>query len=184
MTGRLNGFVVVVLSLAIGLIGGVVAAAAQDATPSSEVPNSHPAHIHMGTCEELGDVVFPLENVDGEVLEGTPEATPIPADSASGGEVVGMSQSVVEGSLDDMLADAHAVNVHESEENMGNYIACANIEGEVDEDGSLILQLNELNDSGYAGQVVLSEVDEGTSVNITLTDAQVEGEDGEATPAA
>jgi hypothetical protein len=39
---------------------------AQEATPvggTAAGDGPHPAHIHSGTCDELGDVVFPLADV-------------------------------------------------------------------------------------------------------------------------
>lgn len=41
-------------------IGGSGFVLAQD-TPVVEV--AHPAHIHAGTCDSLGDVVFPLARI-------------------------------------------------------------------------------------------------------------------------
>jgi hypothetical protein len=78
-----------------------------DGTPEDGV---HPVHIHAGTCDDLGDVVFPLE----DVVEGT-------------------SESTVEASIDDIMAAEHAINVHLSEDEMDVYVACGNI-GTGDED--------------------------------------------------
>jgi CHRD domain len=63
-----------------------------------------PAHIHSGSCEELGDVVHPLENVEG-----------------------GMSETTVAAPLADLQGAAFAINVHESEEAIQNYVACGEI---------------------------------------------------------
>jgi hypothetical protein len=63
-----------------------------------------PAHIHSGTCEELGEVVYPLENLE----EGTSETT-------------------VDASLEELQNGEFAINAHESEENIANYIACGPI---------------------------------------------------------
>ena len=63
-----------------------------------------PAHIHNGTCAEIGDVVHPLTNVEG-----------------------GASETTVAAPLADLQAGAFAVNVHESEEAIQNYVACGEI---------------------------------------------------------
>jgi Cu/Zn superoxide dismutase len=63
-----------------------------------------PAHIHSGTCAELGDVVHPLTNVEG-----------------------GASETTVAAPLADLQAAAFAINVHESEEAIQNYVACGEI---------------------------------------------------------
>ncbi len=64
----------------------------------------HPAHIHAGTCADLGDIVYPLE----PVTEGT-------------------SSTTVDVSALELLEGEFAVNVHESEEEVGTYIACGEV---------------------------------------------------------
>ncbi|HEV2127871.1 MAG TPA: hypothetical protein VGR22_04550 [Thermomicrobiales bacterium] len=167
------GAILAIISLMVGLTASATLVSAQNATPTGEPPAAHPAHIHSGTCEQLGDIVYPLEDVTGAALEGTPDASPVPVDQAGASNVLARSQSTVDTSIDDLLTEGHAINVHESAENIGTYIACGNIEGEPDEDGSLIVELQELNQSGIQGQAVLTPNDEGTlSVTITLVDAE------------
>ena len=174
--------IIVGLALVLGFAGGLATVSAQDATPESGTGAGHPAHVHAGTCESLGDVVYPLNDVTGEMLEGTPSATPASVEDAGHGEVVAMSQTDIDATMDDLLGEEYAINVHESADNMGNFIACANIEGEPDENGALTLDLQELNESGVAGQAVVTSLDDGNvSVRITLTDA--EGQE-DATPEA
>lgn len=179
MRTRWIGSTVAIAALLLGVIAGAVTAAAQEATP--EVDSApHPAHIHEGTCEELGDVVYPLNDVTGEILSGTPEATPVSLDDAESGSVIGDSETEVDASLDDLTSGEHAVNVHKSAEEIDVFIACADVSGEV-EDGVLIIDLQELNDSGVKGQVILNDLGDGkTLVRVTLTDATPP----EATPAS
>lgn len=63
-----------------------------------------PAHIHSGSCAEIGDVVHPLANVEG-----------------------GMSETTVEAPLADLQGAAFAINVHESEAAIQNYVSCGEI---------------------------------------------------------
>lgn len=63
-----------------------------------------PVHIHSGTCEELGDVVFPLTNLEG-----------------------GTSETTVDVSLEELQSGEFAVNAHASEEDIQTYVACGNI---------------------------------------------------------
>ncbi len=167
--------------LSVGAIGivasalGLRAGFAEDhdgtpqATPTGETEAAHPAHIHAGTCEELGDVVFPLNDVAPLDAEATPAASPVASSAAAGaGEVVAESTTEVEASLDDILAAEHAINVHESAENIQNYIACGNLTGPAT-DGELRIDLEELNDSGYTGQAHLVDNGDGTTtVTVTL----------------
>ena len=63
---------------------------------------SHPVHIHEGTCDNLTpEPAFPLENV----REGS-------------------SAQAVDVGVDELLDGEYAINVHESDENLDNYIAC------------------------------------------------------------
>jgi hypothetical protein len=63
-----------------------------------------PAHIHDGTCAMLGDVVYPLSNVEG-----------------------GKSDTTVNASLSELMSKDYAVNVHESESKIQNYVSCGDI---------------------------------------------------------
>jgi plastocyanin len=166
------GGILVISGLFLGGGTGLAHDDAHDATPE-DAAAAHPAHIHTGTCDTLGEVVFPLNDVaapdhdaQGEAsTEYGATATP----EAGEDKVVAESTTTVEVALDDILAVEHAVNVHESAENIGNYIACGDVTGEP-EDGAIEIELLELNDSGYSGQATLVDDGDGaTTVTITLT---------------
>ena len=122
----------------------------------------HPAHIHAGSCDELGDIVEPLNNVtsigEGEV-EGAESALPVK-----------VSETEIELPLADILAAPHAVNIHESEENIQNYIACGDIGGRL-ADGRLVIGLQEINGSDHSGVAVLEEDDDDeTDISVYLVE--------------
>lgn len=155
----------------------------------------HPAHIHSGTCESLGDVVFPLEDVSVPNVDvspvGTPNVvsspeidnTPIADEALGDAPIIAESTSVVDASLEDILGAEHAVNVHESADNMGTFIACGDITGEPT-DGMLEIEMQELNESGFSGGATLADNGDGTTtVIVTLTQEDVAGTP-EATPAS
>jgi hypothetical protein len=179
MRTRWIASIVAMAALLMGVIAGAATAAAQDATP--EAGNApHPAHIHNGTCDNLGDVVYPLNDVTGDIISATPNATPAAPGEAASGSVIAQSQTEVDASLDDLTSGEYAVNVHKSAEEIDVYIACGNIEGEV-QDGTLIIELQEQNDSGVKGQAILHDLGNGkTEVTVTLADATAP----EATPAS
>jgi len=189
----------------IALLGLVVLPGSVSAQDTSSA--AHPAHIHSGTCAELGDVIYPLTDVSSEVSEATVVASPeagtsmdmaSPASEMEMGEahdmgtpesgmemgsadaeasptgpfgvLVETSETTVEAALADLSAGGYAVNVHESVENIGNYIACGEIAGTANDSGALTIKLEPLNDSGYNGTVVLQDNGDGTTtVSITLT---------------
>ena len=158
----------------------VVATSAPRAS-AQDVDTPHPAHIHDGTCDELGDVVFPLTDValaeEGEV-QGSGAASPVK-----------VSETEVEAPLEDILGGRHAINIHLSAEAIGEYIACGNIGGRV-VDGRLAIGLQEVNNSGHTGVAVLQEDADETDVTVYLVEEgavaaeEPAAADDEATPAA
>jgi hypothetical protein len=168
----------VTLSIVVGLGGRTLGADAQDAS------DSHPAHIHSGSCDQLGDVVYPLTNVSASgmmtgmiAMAATPSsgmpaamATPggltmSPAMGATTALAVETSQTLVDASLDDLLAQPYAINVHESQDNIQHYIACGDLGGAMmtgpamAQGGVLAIGLRELNTSGESGIAVLRATD-------------------------
>jgi hypothetical protein len=157
----------------------VPAVAAQDAASEA-----HPAHIHSGTCDQLGDVVHPLADVavpSGEEM------------GAAGGHAVKISEgNRIDAPLQEIIDGGHAINVHLSADEIGTYIACGNIGGVVhdNENGNgkeIVIGLGELNDSGHVGTAWLGDDGEGgTLVTVSLVEPEaMSGAAGaEATPAA
>ncbi len=127
----------------------------------------HPAHIHTGTCAELGDVVVPLTDIAhiGDDADRTGATSAIPVKS---------SVTVVDMPLQEIIDGGHAINVHESAEAIDVYIACGDIGGAVttDEGGrtELIIGLGELNDSGHHGVAWLGADGEQTEVVVVLVE--------------
>jgi hypothetical protein len=163
------------------LVAGGTAVQAQEASPPAapaQVTAGHPAHIHSGTCDNLGEVVYPLTNIAeiGGMAAGmsTPmagmEASPMAGEQVGAANAIPVLMSVtqLDVSLDDLLAAPYAINVHESQENIGNYIACGNVGGTRVGD-TLTFGLGELNNSGYAGVAILSGgMDGQTQVTVYL----------------
>lgn len=64
-----------------------------------------PAHIHTGSCGNLGGVAYPLTSVAS-----------------------GASTTVIKGvTIDQLLGGKYAINVHKSTDDLGTYVACADI---------------------------------------------------------
>lgn len=168
--------------------GGAAGVIAQGTTPES----GHPAHIHVGTCAELDPApvadLFSLLPIgverddDGEAAE-TPEVR----GTLTVGEVTYSETDNIEFAWDTMLAEPHAIVVHESEDRMDNYIACGDIGGVVFDDGEeMVIGLKPVGDSGYSGIAMLSnddndEVDVEVYMSAPATDSDG-GETVEATP--
>ncbi|MDA2921029.1 hypothetical protein MYX76_16330 [Desulfobacterota bacterium AH_259_B03_O07] len=65
---------------------------------------AQPAHIHQGTCENLGEPKYPLEAVKN-----------------------GGSETTVDVKLSDIMTGDFAINVHKSEKEISTYVACGEI---------------------------------------------------------
>ncbi|HYJ12870.1 MAG TPA: hypothetical protein VEW66_04730 [Thermomicrobiales bacterium] len=165
----LTGLMIVTVLLAAVLISRAGAQGSL-ATPDAGTA-SHPAHIHSGTCASSGEVEFPLEPVTAAGAMVSPEASPTleltstPAMSS----VTLTSTTIVDTTLEDLLSHDHAINVHESDDNIQTSIACGETTG-TPHDGMLTIELAELNGSGVTGQVILTGNDDfTTTVTIHVT---------------
>jgi plastocyanin len=162
----------VVVAMAIATLGGTPISA-QDAT-------GHPAHIHKGTCDALGDIEYPLSDVGpGVTKAGTPEKAGKAVGAKEDIYPVEASITTVDAKLSAIADGNHAINVHESQDQIQNYIACGNIGGTL-YGSSLKIGLEQRNNSGYTGIAVLTPKGSKTVVTVYLS----EGLAGEAAPAA
>ncbi|HYH12089.1 MAG TPA: hypothetical protein VD789_07015 [Thermomicrobiales bacterium] len=150
-----------------------VATPAAEETAGGELP--HLAHINVGSCAELSHIVYKLEDVAAGSGAATPAAgmavgdSPAASTTAAGGEAK-VSTTVVNAALDDLLADEHAINIHESIEAVDTYVACGEITGAPD-GGELEIEMVEQNGSGISGTATLTDNGDGTTtVVITLTE--------------
>lgn len=150
-------------------IGAVIAVAALTLlvpasgaqTPVADA-EAHPAHIHSGTCDSLGDVVVPLTDVTA------PAGDRVGAESA---HEIKRGHTIVDMPLQEIIDGGHAINVHGSADAIDVYIACGDIGGVVVEEGGrqhLLIALGELNDSGHVGIAWLGADGDQTEVVVTL----------------
>ncbi len=129
-----------------------------DMMMGSMVP--HPSHIHAGVCPAPGDVVAALSDVG------------VVGNDAQGAEDhvhVDIGLSTVPLALADILAADHSILVHQSADDMGTYLACGNIGGH-DVDGSFVVGLGAVGDSGYSGIAWLTDNGDGsTDVQVAIS---------------
>jgi hypothetical protein len=137
---------------------------------------ARPETAGMIGSPEAGDVEEATDEMSDDAM-----GTPGTGDMAMMENVVAQSTTTVDASLDDILAAEHAINVHESADNIQNYIACGEITGTPD-NGVLEIELNELNGSGYEGRATLIDSGDGTT-NVVVQLMMVDhGMVDEATP--
>jgi hypothetical protein len=166
------------LALATLLGSSVMQVAAQDATPvggESATPVAgaviaRPAHIHSGSCEELGDVVAPLNDLVAP--------TGAPVGQAGAAAVAETSYSTVPLPLDAILGADHAINIHLSADEIQTYIACGEIGGIITPQGAVVIGLRESQGSGYTGVAFLLPSGDGSTTDVSVFIAPVLGAAG------
>ena len=166
MESREKRWVATTLLVAGLFVSAGIGGAAQDATPTSGSGHAHPAHIHLGTCDALDpNPTFPLTDValasDASVDE-MDDATAIQVER---------SVATVDATVEDLRTGGYAINIHQSAEDIGTYVACGNLSGVIDASGALVVGLGELNDSGHSGVAILTEQGDQTDVSVYITEA-------------
>ena len=123
----------------------------------------HPVHVHAGSCAELGDVDYPLQDLvipDGD-RTGPESAVPVT-----------VSETIIDVPLQQLIDEGHAINAHLSNEEIDKYIACGDIGGVIrtDEGGrqEMMIGLAEQNDSGYSGTAWLGPSADGKQTEISI----------------
>ena len=162
---------VLIAGLAVGWLG-TRAVAQEDETVTADEVVTHPAHIHKGTCAELDpNPAYPLDNVGPRLTDDEELPDPEDVKGSLTANPVEYSQTEIEANLEDLLGEAYALNVHESDQNVTNYIACGDLGGPLLDD-KLYIGLMQQNDSGYFGIATLEKKgDDNTEVTIYLASA-------------
>jgi hypothetical protein len=186
----------------LALLLSAIVVGAQSSTPAATSALtgavSMPAHIHTGTCAQLGDIAYPLSNVGIPATAGTPTTgggtpivggTPMTGGNAQGGQPlpVYMSVTKLNASIAQILQGPHALNVHKSQQAIQTYVACGDVGG-VQFGDTLAFGLHALNGSGLTGIALLSgNPNGGTNVVVYLSPTGAAGAGGAsqtATPSA
>lgn len=103
---------------------------------------NRPAELRRGTCVSPGDVVATLANL--VVTLGDPQGQ-------SGAQPVEQSGTVVPYLIPDLLATNHIIAVQKSPEEREVMVACGEIGGTLNPDGTLAIGMRGMNGSGLSG---------------------------------
>src|SRR5690606_4656871 len=111
------------------------------------------AFIREGTCDAPGDVVEDIDELDDDDRDdddddewqklGGDEERP---------DVFYSEEEDIDQTIDDLTGGEFIVTVHEGESADSPVFACGEITGEVESDGSLLIDLEEVDDSGFEGR--------------------------------
>lgn len=165
----------VVTALAPLLFGGGAVAGQEVGGAATE---ARPSHIHEGTCEALIGPDFAFELTDVEVAGG--EALGEEA-SVAGVEPVAVGFTMLNQSLDSLVATPLAVDVHRSDADDETFVACGEIAGPLTANGGLAVAMTEQGGSGFAGVAFFtrSAVDPNlTGVSVLLVEPTADDGDG------
>jgi plastocyanin len=163
--------------------------ATSESAPSSDaagpVGNLEPiepsrlAHIHAGTCDELGIVVYSFPDLKTYRLDEGDE---------SGVGAIELITGTTKTPLSELFGEPFSVHVHESAQNKQAYIACSDIGSRPadpwSESDGLTLRAVEQKGSGYSGFTTLRPTaDGGTQVTIAIAASSAATESAAAQPA-
>jgi plastocyanin len=143
------------------------------------VESSRLAHIHAGTCEELGIVVYSFPDIRTYRLDEGEEA---------GVGAIELITGTTQTPLSGLFGEPFSVHVHESAQNKQTYIACSDIGGRPadpwSEADGLTLEAVEQRGSGYSGFTTLRPTaDGGTEVSMAIAASSAATEAAAAQPA-
>jgi hypothetical protein len=128
--------------------------------------HGHPARIHEGSCQELGPVAFRLNGVGGSVdVDNAPVATPVAVNTDSAYQVM-VSETTIDGTIEDLLAGEHAVMIYESDEAM-DAIACGTVGGALKGE-TLVSGLAEAGVPGHIGFALFRPEGDQTDVLVII----------------
>jgi hypothetical protein len=128
--------------------------------------HGHPTRIHDGSCEALGPVAFRLNGVGGSVdQDNVPVGTPTAVNPDTTYQML-ISETTIDGTIEDLLASEHAVMIYESDEAM-DAIACGNVGGALS-GNTLVTGLAEVGVPGHIGFALFRSEGDQTVVLVAL----------------
>ncbi len=163
-------------------LGSFAVAAAQDTATAGP---SHPAFIESGDCTKLdSNPVATLNPVERHVSDSKDDTANQVVGTLTATPVLFSLSDKLDLKFDDMLSESHSVTIHESQDNIQNYLACGEIGGIVVDD-ELVVALHPLSDSGYTGIAILTKDGDGNvDVKVYLAEPAKSEPTTDATPAA
>jgi hypothetical protein len=146
------------LRLWLVILSFAVAMVAAPSTLAQTISVDRPAELLAGTCGSLGEVVVPLANmvITSGDLQGQTSATPVE-----------QSGTVVQFAIADFLASNHVVVVRESP-TVSTVVACGDIGGALNPDGTLAVGMQAMNGSGLSGVAYFTPIDTFSNTLVTV----------------
>lgn len=137
---------------------GIIAFPSMTELARAQSTINRPAEIRVGTCASPGDSLVTLANV--VLTLGDPQGQ-------SGATPVEQSGTVVPYTLDDFFASSHAIFVLKSVSD-STVVACGEIGGAVNPDGTLGVGLRSMDSSGVSGVAYFTPIDTFSNTLVTI----------------
>lgn len=128
------------------------------------------AYIYEGTCDQLGATA--LEDV-GDLDQDDDAWNVVDQGETAPDAVYGEDDDIAQ-TIDTLTSADHVVVVRASDDQSAAVIACGAIAGEIDANGALLIQLDEVEGSGFQGRAHIGpnmdddDDDEQTAVTVAI----------------
>lgn len=150
---------------------------AAQGTPSALGNHDLGAFIREGSCGQPSKVIEDI----GDLSRDRDVWSVIGQDEQEPGVVYGEDEGIDQ-SIDALLSGGYVVTIHSRDDSNAGIIACGVIEGAIDSDGTLMVDLKEVNNSGVIGRVHFGPSHDDDDEETEVTTAVWAGTN--ATPAA
>jgi hypothetical protein len=150
------------------LVGVTLLAMLAFASPATAVDHDDDefgSYVHEGTCDALGSKVDDIEDLEQDDEE---EIWAVIGQDEDQPDALWGEDDDVDMSLDELMSGEYVVTVLEDDDSDSAVIACGAIAGDLDDHGGLMIDLDEVDGSGYEGLAYLVPDDDDEDTDITL----------------
>ncbi len=148
-----------------------------DGTSTATAASGHDelgAFIRKGSCDKPGDVVGDI----GDLEPGEDDIWSRVGQGEQEPDVVYGEDEDVDMTIDALTSADHVITIHERDDASSAVIACGAISGDVHGDGTLMIDLDEVDDSGFQGRAHFDPEhndDDETEITVGVWEAQAAG---------
>lgn len=166
------------------VVGVGVLACLALATPALADEDDLGAFIREGTCDNPGNVVEDIGDLDK--LDTDDNEWNVVGNGEPQPDTVWGEDDDVDQTIDALTSGGYIVTIHERDDANAAVIACGELSGEIGDDGTLMIDLAEVDGSGFTGRVHFAPEQDDDDDETEVTTAVWQGASGTpvATPGA